>query len=62
MVMIMIMMMMRKRMIKIKATRDFYIVSSAAILHIVMHHSSLEKSIVCSHKEQLCGRLTFALH
>ena len=47
---------------KHKSNRDFYMVSYAAILHIVMHHSSLEESIVCSHKEQLCGRLTFALH
>ena len=46
---------------KHKSNRDFYMVSYAAILHIVMHHSSLEGNIVCSHK-QLCGRLTFALH
>lgn len=45
----MVMMMMRRRMINIiKATGDFYMVSYAAILHIVMHHSSLEESIVCS--------------
>ena len=49
-------------MINIKATGDFYMVSYADILHVVMHHYSLEESIVCSHKEQLCGRLTFALH
>ena len=41
--------MMRRRMINIiKATGDFYMVSYAAILHIVMHHSSLEESIVRS--------------
>ena len=45
----MVMMMMRRRMINIiKATGDFYMVSYAAILHIVMHHSSLEESIVRS--------------
>ena len=47
---------------KHKSNRDFYMVSYAAIIHIVMHHSSLEESIVCSHKEQLCRRLTFTLH
>ena len=57
-----VMMMMMMRRINIKATGDFYMVSYAAILHVVMHHSSLEESIVCSHKEQLCGRLTFTLH
>ena len=49
-------------MIKIKEKGDFYMVSYEDILHVVMHHSSLEESIVRSHKEQLCGRLTFALH
>ena len=29
-------------------------VSYADILHVVMHHSSLEESIVCSHQEQYC--------
>ena len=47
---------------KHKSNRDFYMVSYAAILHIDMHHSSLEENIVCSHKKQLCGRLTFTLH